>query len=256
MARAIRAVTVERGRDPRDLTLMAFGGNGGVHALDLARQLGIPRVVVPPMSGVFSAVGMLACDVEHIALAHRRAAPRRDDGRRAQRDQGRTWQTEVVGAARRRRLSRPSDCACLWEADLRHEGQATELTVRVRRRRLRATCASASSPNTSRPTAIATTTPIELMKVRVVGRGLRENRLDFGDMKIATARRRLGAAASRSVSFARGEPAVAVPIVDRRALGRAAAAGAADHRGVRRHHRGAAGRHACTGCDRLHRSGV
>ena len=60
MARAIRAVTVERGRDPRDLTLMAFGGNGGVHAPDLARQLGIPRVVVPPLSGVFSAVGMLA----------------------------------------------------------------------------------------------------------------------------------------------------------------------------------------------------
>src|SRR6195952_737213 len=68
MARAIRAVTVERGRDPRDLTLMAFGGNGGVHAPDLARQLGIPRVVVPPMSGIFSAVGMLASDIEHTAL--------------------------------------------------------------------------------------------------------------------------------------------------------------------------------------------
>src|SRR6201996_369358 len=68
MARAVRAVTVERGRDPRDLTLMAFGGNGGVHAPDLARQLGIPRVVVPPMSGVFSAVGMLASDIEHTAI--------------------------------------------------------------------------------------------------------------------------------------------------------------------------------------------
>src|SRR3954451_3695894 len=68
MARAVRTVTVERGRDPRDLTLMAFGGNGGVHAPDLARQLGIPRVVVPPMSGVFSALGMLASDIEHTAL--------------------------------------------------------------------------------------------------------------------------------------------------------------------------------------------
>src|SRR6202167_5634234 len=64
MARAVRAVTVERGRDPRDLTLMAFGGNGGVHAPDLARQLGIPRVVIPPMSGIFSALGMLASDIE------------------------------------------------------------------------------------------------------------------------------------------------------------------------------------------------
>src|SRR6202022_4863681 len=44
MARAVRAVTVERGRDPRDLTLMAFGGNGGVPAADLARHPGLPRV--------------------------------------------------------------------------------------------------------------------------------------------------------------------------------------------------------------------
>ncbi|MDP4419495.1 hydantoinase/oxoprolinase family protein, partial [Escherichia coli] len=48
MARAIRAVTVERGRDPRDFSLMAFGGNGGVHAPDLARQLGIPREAFVP----------------------------------------------------------------------------------------------------------------------------------------------------------------------------------------------------------------
>ena len=46
MARAIRAVTVERGRDPRDLTLMAFGGSGPLHALDVARLLGIRRVLV------------------------------------------------------------------------------------------------------------------------------------------------------------------------------------------------------------------
>ena len=68
MGRAIRAVTVERGRDPRDLTLIAMGGNGGIHAIDLARQLGIRRVIVPPMSGVFSAVGMLGADVEHTQL--------------------------------------------------------------------------------------------------------------------------------------------------------------------------------------------
>ena len=68
MSRAIRAVTVERGRDPRDLTLIAIGGNGGIHALDVARDLGIRRVVVPPLAGVFSAVGMLAADLEHIAL--------------------------------------------------------------------------------------------------------------------------------------------------------------------------------------------
>ena len=65
MARAIRSVTVERGRDPRDMTLFAFGGSGPAHAVDVAMLLGISKVIVPVMSGVFSAVGMLGADVEH-----------------------------------------------------------------------------------------------------------------------------------------------------------------------------------------------
>ena len=68
MVRAIRAVTVERGLDPRDLTLLAFGGSGPVHACDLARTLGISRVVFPPSPGVFTAMGMLAGAVEHHEL--------------------------------------------------------------------------------------------------------------------------------------------------------------------------------------------
>ncbi|MFC7397368.1 hydantoinase/oxoprolinase family protein [Chelatococcus sp. GCM10030263] len=65
MARAIRAVTVERGVDPRDFTLLAFGGSGPVHACDLARSLGIRRVLFPRAPGVFTAMGMLAGSVEH-----------------------------------------------------------------------------------------------------------------------------------------------------------------------------------------------
>ncbi|MER9170566.1 hydantoinase/oxoprolinase family protein [Mesorhizobium australicum] len=68
MVRAIRAVTVERGLDPRDLTLLAFGGSGPVHACDLARTLGITRVVFPPSPGVFTAMGMLAGSIEHHEL--------------------------------------------------------------------------------------------------------------------------------------------------------------------------------------------
>lgn len=68
MVRAIRAVTVERGLDPRDLTLLAFGGSGPVHACDLARVLGISRVLFPPSPGVFTAMGMLAGSVEHHEL--------------------------------------------------------------------------------------------------------------------------------------------------------------------------------------------
>ncbi len=68
MARAIRAVTVERGKDPRDLALLAFGGGGPLHAVDVARLLGIRRVLVPPVAGVFSAAGMLAAEAAHEAV--------------------------------------------------------------------------------------------------------------------------------------------------------------------------------------------
>jgi N-methylhydantoinase A len=68
MARTIKAVTVERGVDPRNFTLLAFGGSGPVHACDLARTLGIRRVIFPKSPGVFTATGMLAAKVERYFL--------------------------------------------------------------------------------------------------------------------------------------------------------------------------------------------
>ena len=65
MVRAIRAVSSEQGRAPADFALIAFGGSGPVHAATLAREAGMRRVIVPPASGVFSAVGLLFTDVEH-----------------------------------------------------------------------------------------------------------------------------------------------------------------------------------------------
>jgi N-methylhydantoinase A len=65
MARAVRAVTIERGRDPRDFRLVAFGGNGPLFAAEMARSLEIGTILVPPAPGVFSAVGLLEAEVEH-----------------------------------------------------------------------------------------------------------------------------------------------------------------------------------------------
>jgi N-methylhydantoinase A len=65
MMRAIRAVSVERGRDPRKFALLAFGGNGPLFAAGIAQELGIERVLVPPLPGVFSAFGLLVADTEH-----------------------------------------------------------------------------------------------------------------------------------------------------------------------------------------------
>jgi len=63
MERALRAVSVERGFDPRACTLVTFGGAGGLHAVELARALRVPRVVVPREPGALSAVGCLRADV-------------------------------------------------------------------------------------------------------------------------------------------------------------------------------------------------
>jgi N-methylhydantoinase A len=73
MIRAIRAVSSERGRDPRRFSLFAFGGNGGIFAAGMAKTLGIARVIVPPSAGVFSSFGLLYSEVEyHFSRTHRR----------------------------------------------------------------------------------------------------------------------------------------------------------------------------------------
>ncbi len=63
MERALRVVSIERGHDPRDFTLVAFGGAGGLHACELASALDIPRVLLPAMPGAVSAYGILTGDV-------------------------------------------------------------------------------------------------------------------------------------------------------------------------------------------------
>ncbi len=100
MLRALRVVTVERGLDPRDFALVAFGGAGPLHACDLADELEIRRVLVPAAAGVLSAVGLVAAD------------ERRDHVR-----------SLVVPLAEAGEL--PDD----GEADLRYAGQSFELTV-------------------------------------------------------------------------------------------------------------------------------
>jgi N-methylhydantoinase A/oxoprolinase/acetone carboxylase beta subunit len=62
MERAIRVVSVERGHDPRDFALVAFGGCGGLHACEIAEELGIRTVIVPEYAGALSALGMLMAD--------------------------------------------------------------------------------------------------------------------------------------------------------------------------------------------------
>jgi N-methylhydantoinase A len=127
MVRAIRVVSVEKGYDPREFTLAAFGGAGPLHAVELARELGIPRVVVPRYPGVTSAWGMLAADVRrdysltHVAAlipeAYAEIAAHLEQlVRRAENDLARDgFDKERMGLFKR--------------VDVRYKGQSYELTL-------------------------------------------------------------------------------------------------------------------------------
>ena len=65
MSLAVRQVSVERGYDPRDFAMVAFGGAGPLHAVEVARALHIPTVIIPNFPGQFSAAGMLMADLRH-----------------------------------------------------------------------------------------------------------------------------------------------------------------------------------------------
>ncbi|HET9916572.1 MAG TPA: hydantoinase/oxoprolinase family protein, partial [Candidatus Binatia bacterium] len=65
MSLSVRAVSVEKGYDPRDCVLVPSGGGGALHALAIARELSVPKVVIPPMPAHFSALGMLMADLKH-----------------------------------------------------------------------------------------------------------------------------------------------------------------------------------------------
>ncbi|TDD81438.1 hydantoinase/oxoprolinase family protein [Saccharopolyspora karakumensis] len=68
MIRALRAVSVEKGQDPREFTMVAYGGAGPVHAVQLAEDLGVSTVYIPPFPGIFSAVGLMLGEYRHDAV--------------------------------------------------------------------------------------------------------------------------------------------------------------------------------------------
>lgn len=65
MIKGIATVTIQRGIDVRDFSLLSFGGAGGVHAVDIARELGMAEAVIPPLPGTFSAIGLLVTEMRH-----------------------------------------------------------------------------------------------------------------------------------------------------------------------------------------------
>ena len=130
MAQALRIVSVERGHDPQEFSLIAFGGAGPVHAVALAEELQIPEVIIPPAPGAFSALGPGGERPEARLLPH--AVRRPGAGRTGARRRGASpaWKQPARRCWKRRRCRRPQR-ALLRFADVRYRRQAYELTVPV-----------------------------------------------------------------------------------------------------------------------------
>ena len=125
MERALRRVSVERGHDPRDYTLVPFGGAGPLHAAALARALGMTRVLVPPTPGVLSALGLLMADVAYdAARAVLTPADSLQDDLSRLRRPAEALREEIRGV-----LSTHGPAEVAFELDLRYAGQSYEVTV-------------------------------------------------------------------------------------------------------------------------------
>ena len=127
MSKVLQIVTVERGLDPRDFTLIAFGGGGPLHACSLAAELGIARVLVPAHPGIFSAYGLLVADVR-ASYVH----PLMCDALALDRKAAEHVFASYESQARETLLAQGADAGTIAtkrEYDARYRGQGFELTI-------------------------------------------------------------------------------------------------------------------------------
>jgi N-methylhydantoinase A len=129
MIRAIKAVSSERGRDPRDYVLFAFGGNGPLFAAGMAQALEMRKIVVPPAPGLFSSFGLLYSDVEHHYVRTFRRQTRQLDPAELDQVLGR-MRAEALAQLAAEGFTGAATRLCV-SADLRYHGQSFELTIPV-----------------------------------------------------------------------------------------------------------------------------
>jgi N-methylhydantoinase A len=128
MELATRVISIERGRDPRGLTFIAFGGAGPIHGCRLASALGVPRVILPALAGVTAAIGLLAAEVQFDVA---RTYVRRLEEVELERLNLIYREMEAQAVAVIRESAVTGEVALLRSADVRYLGQGYELTVSV-----------------------------------------------------------------------------------------------------------------------------
>jgi N-methylhydantoinase A len=190
MIRAIKAVSTERGRDPREFALFAFGGNGPVFACGMAAALGMKRIVVPSSAGLFSSFGLLYADVEHHYSRSLRRLLRASDPREIES----AW--DALARQARDQLAAEGFLAekakIRRSAALHYHGQTYELTVPLPEGPIDFAYLEEAYGREHEKTyghRAGAEEPVELVSIQVVGQGLRE-----------------GASVPESVRSSRAEP--------------------------------------------------
>ncbi|MEQ9639160.1 MAG: hydantoinase/oxoprolinase family protein [Alphaproteobacteria bacterium] len=127
MANAIRSRTVQKGIDPRDYTLVAFGGAGPLHGAEVAQVLSIPEVIVPPYPGIYSAVGLLTSDLKYETIKTEFQVSTAIDLEMMNND----FEALADGLRKQFEADRATDVTLQRYADVRYVGQGYELRVDV-----------------------------------------------------------------------------------------------------------------------------
>ncbi|MDE2887906.1 MAG: hydantoinase/oxoprolinase family protein [Gemmatimonadota bacterium] len=216
--RALRSVSTERGRDPRSFSLIAFGGSGPVHAAGLAGELLSPRVIVPPLPGLFSALGLLFSGVEHHEIT---SCLLSGDGLSAEALGG------IQSELKRKMLARfhsegysAEQVALSSSVDVRFRGQASEIRIplpespvtnvtvgdlcRAFEREHRQLYGHSSDPDN----------PVEVVAVRLIGSTGHRGK----GGRIRASRRNERKMPSRPAYFGKAWGTVETPVIDREAL--------------------------------------
>jgi N-methylhydantoinase A len=178
MIRALKAVSSERGRDPRQYALVGFGGNGPLFAAGMAEALHIPLVLIPPSAGVFSSFGLLYAEVEYYFTRTRKALLRTADPAELQAT------IDALEAEARARLAADGFATGRIEirrsASLHYQGQSFELRVPLAAGRLDKAAlrtleeAFGAEHERTYGHRAGAEEPVELVSLEVVGRGIPE----------------------------------------------------------------------------------
>ncbi len=214
MTRAVKAVSTYRGRDPRDFVLFAFGGNGPVAAVEIARELQMPHVLVPPAPGVFSAFGLLFSDIED-EFVKTFLARSAEIEPTAVDDAYRRLEAEARGVMAREGID-GAQVTMTRLADMRYSGQAYELTVPV----------GAGGPDLARMARDfsdehertyghrSETDPVDLVNVKVIAGHVTSTDLAYDPAKM-TQRRGGGAPMTRDAYFGPAHGLLPTPVIER-----------------------------------------